>query len=619
MKIFFVILFYLRKYIQYDILISQIVLEKLRGIKRLESSFKADFDARDDLKKYKNNALLLFALQLRFQIEDIDSVAINALTDGDDDKKCDLVYVDRDNGFIVVAQGYYSHDPTKPCAKANKASDLNIAASWLFNRSVEDLPPRLQPAAIELRSALSENKISSIQFWYVHNLPESENVSNELKTVEATVKTLVEREFPESEVSEIIAIEVGQKVLEEWYRSLTTPIFVSKTFEVPVPNGGFNISADDWEAFVTAIPARWLYDVFTKYKDDLFSSNIRGYLGSRKSKNNINNGIKQTVAQDPEHFWVFNNGLTVLVHDFRLSEDGQTLVIKGLSIVNGAQTTGAIGSLNTRPSEKAMVPARFVKCSTVKTVKGIIEYNNKQNPVEPADFRSSDPVQRRLCEEFKNIPDVTYNGGRRGGAEDVIRRQPSLLPSDTAAQVLAAFHQDPILAYNEKSRIWIEDGLYSRFFSEHTHADHIVFAYSLLRAIENKKQELISKDVLTQSEHEQLEFLRFRGATLLLTAAIASCLETFIGRAVINSFDASFGNQTSPAKGEQYWKPIVELTLPFSTQLLPAVKSGLKNSENVKTAIRNFQNMVQSMVGTLKVSGNAQILDDFSSKVIMRK
>ena len=50
-----------------------------------------DFSTRADLiDVYGNNALLLYALQLRFSISDIVSVASDALTDGGDDKKCDL-------------------------------------------------------------------------------------------------------------------------------------------------------------------------------------------------------------------------------------------------------------------------------------------------------------------------------------------------------------------------------------------------------------------------------------------------------------------------------------------------------------------------------------------------
>ena len=86
-----------------------------------------DFSTRTDLiDLYGNNALLLYALQLRFSISDIVSVASDALTDGGDDKKCDLIYIDRDDGFAVIAQGYMKKDAhDTDLAPANKASDLN--------------------------------------------------------------------------------------------------------------------------------------------------------------------------------------------------------------------------------------------------------------------------------------------------------------------------------------------------------------------------------------------------------------------------------------------------------------------------------------------------------------
>ena len=66
-------------------------------------SFLKEFEGRKNLKNlYGDNALLLYALQLKFDIEDIDSVATDALTDGADDKKCDLIYVDRESGIATV-------------------------------------------------------------------------------------------------------------------------------------------------------------------------------------------------------------------------------------------------------------------------------------------------------------------------------------------------------------------------------------------------------------------------------------------------------------------------------------------------------------------------------------
>ena len=90
-----------------------------------------NFDARDDLAQYGTNALLLFALELRFALDDIDATAATALTDGPDDKSCDLVYIDGENGVVVVAQGYHASAP-KPAAPSKKASDLNQALTWLI-------------------------------------------------------------------------------------------------------------------------------------------------------------------------------------------------------------------------------------------------------------------------------------------------------------------------------------------------------------------------------------------------------------------------------------------------------------------------------------------------------
>lgn len=567
-------------------------------------SYQTAFDARTDLKKYNENALALFALQLRFQIEDIDTVAASSLTGGRGDKKCDLIYVDKEAGYIIVIQAYMSQNPNKKAASSNKASDLNTAAAWLFNSSLEELPEGIRSAAGEVRSSLEANQIRFVQFWYVHNLPESKNVKDELQIVEQTVKNALQTQFKNSEVENVSTLEVGQTTLDEWSRALEAPILVTDKLNIPI-SGGYTISGSDWEAFVTAIPIRWLHEVFKIYSDKLFSANVRGYLGSRKSDNNINSGIKSTAKDDPNDFWVFNNGITGLVYEFKESEANQSqercsaniLEITGISIVNGAQTTGALGSLDTSPDPTGYVQARFVKCNNNITIRNIIEYNNRQNVVEASDFRSNDSIQRRLREEFKNITDTTYYGGRRGGSEDVIRRPSNLLSSDTVAQALAAFHQDPVIAYNNKSDIWRVDTIYSKYFTEQTSAEHIVFVYSLLRSVEAKKLRLADNSKassLSKTEEEQLDFLQRRGAHFLLTSAIANCLETFLGKPVPNAFRVSFDTQVSPKKAEECWEPIVEVTIPFCKHLLTAVKKSLNSNDDAKKAISNFKDFVES-------------------------
>lgn len=579
-------------------------------------SYENALNSDTRLAEYGSNSIILFALQLKFDLEDIDGIALDALTDGSDDKKCDLIYVDTEEGYIVLAQGYRSHDIGKPGAPSNKASDLNTAVGWLLERDIEELPERLRSSADLVRQALVNNRIRTFYIWYVHNLPESDNVAEELKTTEMTARSIVSTLHPEAEI-EISAVEVGRSTLEEWYKSTQTTIAVSGDFEVDVP-GGYVITEADWHAYVTSVPARWLHALFQEHGLELFSANVRGYLGSRRSDRNINNGIKTTAETDPDHLWTYNNGITALVHEFeppRSRTRKKKLGIKGISIVNGAQTTGAIGSASLVPSESAMVPARFVKCSSSETISKIIRYNNSQNRVTAPDFRSNDPIQQRLRSEFAKIPEVSYAGGRRG-SEDGVNRRPATVnvPSEKAAQSLAALHGDPALAYNGKSEIWESNSTYSKFFSERTNAKHIVFAYSLLRAVDSAKKGLIAKATgsvpLTSGDADRLAFLRKRGANFLFVSAISRCLETLLDRQIGDLFRLSFGDQTGLSVAESNWKPIIESTLAFSQQLNQAIEFSLRTNANVTSVNDNFHSLVEATKNV-----NVDLFGAFAAKV----
>lgn len=202
----------------------------------------------------------------------------------------------------------------RDAAPANKASDLNTAAAWLIQRPINELPPRIISAAKQLRNGLISNKISTIHFWYIHNLPESINVKEELLTVEASANAALKTHFP-GVTTKIHALEIGQSTFNDWYTETLSPILVNDTFDIETMDG-YEVTGPDWSAFITSVPARFLHRVFKKYKTRLFSANVRDYLGSRSSDSNINNGIKKTAESDPLNFWVFNNGLTVLVNSY---------------------------------------------------------------------------------------------------------------------------------------------------------------------------------------------------------------------------------------------------------------------------------------------------------------
>lgn len=558
------------------------------------------FSARDDLLPYASNSLLLFVAQMKLGIDDIETFAANALTDHSNDKKCDLVAVVSDGAKIILAQGYIANSARlKASAPEDKAADANTAASWLLAGPLETVPETLRGAAVEVRAALASGTVSELEIWYVHNLPESANVQRELSQAATTADALIKRDFPGSDI-DVTSLEIGQARLEMEYARTQAPILVDDKFVFDVP-GGFELSADGWSAFSTAISAEALRAIWSSHTTQLMSPNIRDYLGMVRSAGNINFGIKETAKSAPQNFAIFNNGISILVNEYSHDVASGQLEVNGIGIgiVNGGQTTGAIGELSDAEAEglsKASVMARFVRCTDPAVLEDIVRFNNTQNKVEATDFRSKDPIQERLRAEFEKVPDAEYRGGRRGGASDAIVRRRGLLADSSVAQSLAAFHGRPNLAYNETRTIWDYDATYASVFRETISARHIVFVFGLLRAVDRAKQAIvsISVDDRTEAQKRHANFFRSRGSNLLLVAAIGACIETILGRPVTDRSLLTFRKNLSPADATDRWQPVVDTLLSFSKQLSPATDLGLKSQDRVAKAIEDFSSMVEA-------------------------
>ncbi len=153
-------------------------------------------------------------------------------------------------------------------APSNKASDLNTAVSWLLTRSIEDLPIRIKSAARELRQKIQAGEINRITLWYSHNLPESENVKQELKSAENTLSSIVGKHFSGQEI-ETHALEVGLNTVESWYQSLTIPILMTDDIILDQCDG-FISNGCNWTSFTTSFPAKYLYKLYQIHSTNLF-------------------------------------------------------------------------------------------------------------------------------------------------------------------------------------------------------------------------------------------------------------------------------------------------------------------------------------------------------------
>ncbi|MFA0229369.1 AIPR family protein, partial [Vibrio sp. 10N.261.45.A7] len=181
-----------------------------------------------------------------------------------------------------------------------------------------------------------------------------------------------------------------------FYKSSKQAIIIDKEIPLCDSSKGFQVTYDDWDTFVTTVSGDWLAKLYRQHdRTELFSANVRGFMGANNKDNDkvINAGIQASAKSSPIDFFVFNNGITALVHDFTLDETDPSSIksIKGISIVNGAQTTGSLGSLDDSVDlSNIEVGVRFIKCENKDKIESITRYNNSQNKVLQSDFRAND-------------------------------------------------------------------------------------------------------------------------------------------------------------------------------------------------------------------------------------
>lgn len=160
-------------------------------------------------------------------------------------------------------------------------------------------------------------------------------------------------------------------------------------------------------SYYGTISAATVGEWYKNFGNALFAKNIRFYKGNT----DVNEGMKKVLLQEPEKFYYYNNGIKLLCKSIkRKAKDSTTnatglFALEGVSLVNGAQTTGTIGSLfldNPEQVSKAIVMIQIIDLSSVdiETATQITRLSNTQNRIENKDFAALDPEQDRLRTEL---------------------------------------------------------------------------------------------------------------------------------------------------------------------------------------------------------------------------
>ena len=146
----------------------------------------------------------------------------------------------------------------------------------------------------------------------------------------------------------------------------------------------------------------------------LIADNIRGFKG----RTAVNDQISSTLTDSPELFLYLNNGLTAYCQRLSIPAadeakvDHKRVNVRGLSIVNGAQTLGTIAALGRERELSGFVFMRIISMERAEDERELarkITYStNFQNQVHWRDFASLDEQQARIAEHLR-LSSVHYH------------------------------------------------------------------------------------------------------------------------------------------------------------------------------------------------------------------
>lgn len=175
------------------------------------------------------------------------------------------------------------------------------------------------------------------------------------------------------------------------------------------------VNEDIYKAYLAIIPGNVLAKLYIEYGSRLLEGNVRSFLSV---KGKINKGIRNTIWNEPQMFFAYNNGIAATASEIEIDEDGKIKRIKDLQIINGGQTTASIANAILQDKKQEQVEKIFVpmKISIVvgekynEMIEKISRYANSQNKVDESDFFSNHPYNVRIEEYSRKTFAPPVNG-----------------------------------------------------------------------------------------------------------------------------------------------------------------------------------------------------------------
>lgn len=423
-------------------------------------------DFRERFPKLNDNELFVLWFLRAFVTQDEEEAA-SALTGGSGDKGADAVFFDDGTKVVYVVQGKYrqrvgakSEPRGEVMAFAHLALDL-AGDEAAFRTFAERLAPQTLQRLATARRRVQERDYR-LQLYYV-------TLGRCSAALRQEAKGVVRR----AECSASLEIVSGAQVfvlLADYLDGVAPPVpsldlEMESSSRLRVSGVLQRYDAKmGIESWVFSMRGESVADLYARAGPRLFARNVRGFLGLTE----INRAMEATMKKEPEFFWYYNNGITIICDEAqRLSSGGRDVLrVSNPQLINGQQTARTLHA-GGRPAEKSSVLVRVIRIPRDQhkndhfdeLVSRIVAATNWQNAIRPSDLMSNDRRQIELERRFRRLG---YEYLRKRQTKSEARRAPGaqhrfLVTKAEIAQAVAACELDPAIVRAGKEGLFEED------------------------------------------------------------------------------------------------------------------------------------------------------------------
>lgn len=328
----------------------------------------------------------------------------SCIVDGSGDGGADLLYRTDDGQVLIIQAKYRGNDASESAESVGRVCDV-LERLYLATQGKQE---SLHKDLIDLAGQIDWEE-DTFRVYFITTARTGETVKDRVKQGLVHIAQLPDL----GDRSEFRYLD--QSLLNQELReAISSADFSDKPIVIPMisdsnENPWCHFEGEDRELYIGEVSGATLATILQEHKASLFTMNIRDYVGDSKT----NKQIIQTAIGNPSNFEYFNNGVTAVAGKIVPDLKARKLTCERMSIINGAQTIRSLLAAINRPGNSKHKPVSSVRVllrlmsfgypSEVPFVNEVTKYNNTQNAIKIADFRSNDEVQKDMARRFNNL------------------------------------------------------------------------------------------------------------------------------------------------------------------------------------------------------------------------